>query len=144
MKENVEEEEEDVPAAEVEIRQLAFGIEKIAVDNHGGPMTISELSSALQCAPSLLHRVMRFLVHHRIFKEKPTSDGALAFEQTPISRRLIREGENSLSTLVLLQSSPAVLASWINLSTLVLTDGTSAFKEAYGKDMLNYAASNAA
>ncbi|KAB2636295.1 3'-hydroxy-N-methyl-(S)-coclaurine 4'-O-methyltransferase-like [Pyrus ussuriensis x Pyrus communis] len=38
-------------------------------------MTLLELSSALSCDPSHLYRVMRVLVHLKIFKEKPTELG---------------------------------------------------------------------
>ncbi|KAK7247250.1 hypothetical protein RIF29_42129 [Crotalaria pallida] len=39
-----------------------------AIESHGGPMTLSELSSTLGCDPSRLNRIMRFLIHRKIFK----------------------------------------------------------------------------
>ncbi|KAJ0010621.1 hypothetical protein Pint_34207 [Pistacia integerrima] len=151
-KEEQEQEQEEEAQADVEIWNYVFGFVKVAVvkcaielgiadtiENHGGPMTLSELSSALNCAPSPLHRVMRFLVHYQIFKEKPTSHGSIAFEQTPISRRFIKHGQNSMAAFVLLENGPEMVASWINLSAGVQVSGTPAFEAAHGKDIWSYA-----
>ncbi|KAJ0077343.1 hypothetical protein Patl1_35852 [Pistacia atlantica] len=148
---------EEEAQTEVEIWNYIFGFVKMAVlkcaielgiadaiENHGGPMTLSELSSTLNCAPSNLHRVMRFLVHYQIFKEKPTSQCSIAFEQTPISRRFIKHGQNSMAAFVLLESSPVMLAPWQGLGGRVLANGTSAFDSAHGKDVWAYAAEDAA
>ncbi|KAJ0078150.1 hypothetical protein Patl1_36846 [Pistacia atlantica] len=138
---------------ELEIWNYTFGFVKIAVvkcaielgiaeaiENHGGPMTLSELSSSLNCAPSSLHRIMRFLVHYRLFKETPTSHGSIAFEQTPMSRRLLTQGHNSLVALFLLESSPVMLAPWHRLGARVLAKEESAFETAHGKDLWTYTA----
>ncbi|CAN1276291.1 Acetylserotonin O-methyltransferase [Linum perenne] len=41
------------------------------IQSQESPLTLSQLASTLGCDPSLLFRVMRFLVHHRIFEEIP-------------------------------------------------------------------------
>jgi hypothetical protein len=41
-----------------------------AIESHGSPMTLSELSSALPSTPSPLYRIIRFLMHRGIFKEE--------------------------------------------------------------------------
>lgn len=150
-REEITEEEE----AEVEIWKYVFGFVNMAVvkcaielgiaeaiENHGSSMTISELSSTLNCAPPHLHRIMRFLVHLRFFKEKPSAHGLIAYQQTPLSRRLMRHGENSMAAFILLESSQVMLAPWHCLSTRVLANGTSAFDTAHGKDVWVFAAAD--
>ena len=44
-----------------------------AIERHGSPITLSDLSSTLGCASSPLYRIMRFLMHRGIFKEKLTT-----------------------------------------------------------------------
>ncbi|KAJ6310905.1 hypothetical protein OIU76_015595 [Salix suchowensis] len=112
------EEDEEEAQAEVEIWKYLFGFTNMAVvkcaielgiadaiENNECPMTLSELSSSLGCAPSSLYRIMRFLVHHNIFKEKPCSHGATAYVQTALSRRLLKKGEKSMADLLLFESS---------------------------------------
>ncbi|KAL8486720.1 hypothetical protein ACS0TY_023424 [Phlomoides rotata] len=65
-----------------------------ALEKHGGAISLSDLSSAVSCPPEPLYRIMRFLIHHRIFKRAqppPPSDGNLSpvyYAQTPLSRLL--------------------------------------------------------
>ena len=47
-----------------------------AIERHGSPITLTDLSSTLGCAPSPLYRIMRFLMHRGIFKEKITNQGS--------------------------------------------------------------------
>ncbi|XP_059647423.1 acetylserotonin O-methyltransferase-like [Cornus florida] len=151
-------EEEEESQAQVDIWKYVFGFVDMAVvkcaielgiadvlENHGGPMTLSELSSTLHCSPSALHRIMRFLVHRSIFKEGFNSKaGTIGYVQTPLSRLLMRHGKNSMAALVLLESSPAMLAPWHGLSSCVLANGSSAFEAANGEDLWGYAAANPA
>ncbi|KAL5858554.1 hypothetical protein ACOSQ3_006012 [Xanthoceras sorbifolium] len=148
-----EEEEEEEGKAEVEIWEYTFGFVKQAVvkcaielgiadaiENHGGPMTLSELSSTLSCSSSSLSRIMRFLVHHRVFREVPANHGSpTAFEHTPISRRLSSHEPTSMAALILLESSPVMLAPWHSLSVRALINGAP-FTAAHGKDVWDYAA----
>ncbi|KAG5547589.1 hypothetical protein RHGRI_013327 [Rhododendron griersonianum] len=53
-----------------------------ALETHDGPATLPDLSSAL-------HHIMRFLIHHKIFKEDPT--GCL---QMPLSRLLLTKNSD--------------------------------------------------
>ncbi|KAL5542700.1 hypothetical protein UlMin_010410 [Ulmus minor] len=114
-----------------------------AIESHGNPMTLTELSSVLGCAPSLLNRVMRFLAHNHIFKEIDTQ-GSKSYSQTPISRMLIRSVENSIAPVIFLESSPVIQASWQKLSVRVLDKMPSAFEAANGKDVWSYAVENPA
>ncbi|XP_047312290.1 acetylserotonin O-methyltransferase-like [Impatiens glandulifera] len=119
------------------------------LENHvsDSPMTLSDLSSAVGCPPSTLHRIMRYLVNRRIFCEEPIEiDGSKSkgYVPTPISRLLMRNHNKSMASFIRLQSSPFMLAPWLGLSKSVLTDCKShAFEVANGKDVWSYAEANA-
>ncbi|KAK3001807.1 hypothetical protein RJ639_022022 [Escallonia herrerae] len=115
-----------------------------ALENSEGPMSLFELSSSLGCSPPALYRIMRFLVHRGIFSEKSTSKGSTGYIQTPISRLLIKRGENSMAALVLFLSSPVLLAPWQCLSARVLACETPAFEAAHGKEIFQHAATDPA
>ncbi|MBA0771748.1 hypothetical protein Gotri_007227, partial [Gossypium trilobum] len=149
------EDEDEDEKAEVEIWNYVFGYVKIAVvkcaielgvadaiDKHGSPMTLSQLTTTLKCQPSRLYRIMRFLVHYQIFKEEPITKDSIGFALTPLSRRLSRHGERSMAAMILLQSSPVTLAPWHGLSARVLDSGNSPFETAHGKDVWSYAEEN--
>ncbi|XVF67989.1 hypothetical protein PTKIN_Ptkin10aG0166300 [Pterospermum kingtungense] len=119
--------------AEVDIWNYVFGYVKMAVakcaielgiadaiESHGCPRTLSELSSTLGCEPSRLYRIMRFLVHCQIFKEEPISQDSIGYALTPLSRRLVRDGEKSMAAFIMLESSPVMLVPGHSLSARVL------------------------
>ncbi|KAJ8764965.1 hypothetical protein K2173_010430 [Erythroxylum novogranatense] len=151
----VEEAEEE--AAAVEVWKYILGFSNIAVvkcaielgiadstQNHQGPnpITLSELASNLKCSPTSLHRIMRFLVHFRIFKEQPTTGDTIGYVQTPLSRRLLTGGENSMASFILLESSPVMLSAWHGLSASVRADGNPPFEAAHGQDLWKFAVEN--
>ncbi|KAK7252463.1 hypothetical protein RIF29_36415 [Crotalaria pallida] len=173
-----EEEEEEELQAQVDIWRYAFGFVEQAVvkcaielgiaeaiESHIGPMTLFELSSTLKCDPSLLDRIMRFLIHRKIFKaiaisqdqdslrsnlfSSTAANPALAshhgyaYAQTPLSRRLMRKGQRSMAAMILVQSSPVMQAAWHNLSAHVLAnDNHPPFEIAHGEDFWHYTAEN--
>ncbi|KAF7143950.1 hypothetical protein RHSIM_Rhsim05G0051100 [Rhododendron simsii] len=108
-----------------------------ALEAHGGPAALHDLSSTLGCSPSALHRVMRFLVHRKILKEAPAG-----YLQTPLSRLLLKNGEKSMAAILLLESSPVMLAPWHCLSDRVLANGSPAFESTHGEDIWSYAEEN--
>ncbi|CAL5402321.1 unnamed protein product [Camellia sinensis] len=114
-----------------------------ALERHEAPMTLSELSSTLECSPPALYRIMRFLVHRQVFKEDRTSQGSIRYVQTPLSRLLMKNGEKSMAPLVLLESHPVMLAAWHTLRASVLANkNSSAFETAHGEDLWSLAATN--
>ncbi|XP_047312368.1 acetylserotonin O-methyltransferase-like [Impatiens glandulifera] len=156
-KRNVEEAQ-----ARVNIWNYVFGFTDMAVvrcaidldipdilENHvaDSPMTLSELSSAIGCPPSTLHRIMRYLVNRGIFREEPIeidSSKSRGYLPTPISRLLTRNHNKSMVSFIRMESSPFMLAPWLGLSKRVLTDCKShAFEVANGKDVWSYAEANA-
>ncbi|XP_004231071.1 acetylserotonin O-methyltransferase-like [Solanum lycopersicum] len=114
------------------------------LENHQEPVPLSQLSSALGCSASSLHRILRFLINRGIFKlVSITGNGEMGYVQTPVSRLLKRDGENSMAALVLLESSPVMLAPWHYLSARVLSkENGGAFCAAHGKDLWEYAKIN--
>ncbi|KAK3001803.1 hypothetical protein RJ639_022018 [Escallonia herrerae] len=113
---------------------IELGIADV-LENHDGPMSLSDLSSALCCSPAALYRIMRFLMHRGVFKEKSTGQDVAGYVQTPLSRLLMKHGLNSMAAFVLFESSPVMLAPWHCLSARVLAAGTSAFEAAHGDDV---------
>ncbi|KAH1040468.1 hypothetical protein J1N35_042211 [Gossypium stocksii] len=149
--------EEEEAGAEVDIWNYVFGYAKLAVvkcaielgiadviENYGSPMPLPELATALRCEPSRLHRIMRFMVHYRIFKQEPINQHTVGFSSTPLSRRLIKGGEKSMVAFILLMCSPPWLASWHCLNARVLETGNniSPFEAANGKDLWSYTETN--
>ncbi|KAL5076059.1 hypothetical protein RYX36_015043 [Vicia faba] len=151
-----EKEEKEEVEAQVEIWKYIFGFVELsvvkcaiqlgiadAIENHKKPISLLELSSTLKCDPSYLNRIMRFLVHRKIFKTISTNhNNYLSYVQTPLSRRLIQNGEHSMAAFLLLESSPVMVAPWLNLSDRVLINGNPSFKKVHGEDVWRYAASN--
>ncbi|KAL2474923.1 O-methyltransferase family protein [Abeliophyllum distichum] len=144
--------------AQIDIWNYVFGFTSMAVvkcavdlgipDVLENPMTLSELSSALGCSPSALYRIMRFLIHRGIFK-KMTIDRtdqleSIFYARMPLSRLLVRNGANSMTDILLLESSLVMLAPWHRLSARALENGTSSFQAANGEELWHYAVENSA
>ncbi|KAK4403522.1 Acetylserotonin O-methyltransferase [Sesamum angolense] len=106
--------------ARVDVWKYAYGFDAMRVvkcvielglpnvlENHGSPMTLSQLSSAVGCPETSLYRILRFLTHNGIFKKlrNSTHDPASSvfYAQTPLSRLLTRD---NMGPFVLLQAGP--------------------------------------
>ncbi|KAI9075759.1 hypothetical protein K1719_042245 [Acacia pycnantha] len=124
---------------------IELNISEAIESHHDAAITLSQLSSTLNCEASMLHRIMRFLTRRNIFKQVSytTHDGEPAYANTPLSCLLIKKSEGSMAALVMLESSPVMLAPWHNLSARVRDNGTSSFEKAHGKDVWGYAQENA-
>ncbi|XP_073120197.1 flavonoid 4'-O-methyltransferase 3-like [Henckelia pumila] len=135
-KSQANEKKEEERAALLEIWKYAFAFQPLAVlkcaielqisetvERHGGSIALPDLSTALRCSPSALHRIMRYLIHHGFFQQTPTiphQESSLCYTQTPLSRLLSKDG---MAPFILLQSSPAELVSWHGLSRRVSANG---------------------
>ncbi|KAI6677530.1 hypothetical protein NL676_038326 [Syzygium grande] len=152
----VGDEDDEEAKARVDIWKYVFGftemaVVKCAIDlgiadamaSHPEPsISLSQLSSSLGCCPSSLRRILRFLVHRKIFRHHADDD---AYSQTPLSRRLLTRGENSMAAFILLESTPVMLAPWLNLSSHVAGASAEApppFVVAHGDDIWAYSAAN--
>ncbi|XP_022136086.1 3'-hydroxy-N-methyl-(S)-coclaurine 4'-O-methyltransferase 2-like [Momordica charantia] len=155
LKESTSKKEEDHEQAHVQMWNYIFGFTKMAIikcaielkiadtiESHGSPMTLSQLSSALNCSPPLLYRILRFLTHRGIFKEETTAQNLTGYAQTPLSRLLASNGNNSMAPLLLLESSPIMLASWHNLSARIKASDGTPFEATHGKDLWSYTAAD--
>ncbi|KAF3674286.1 hypothetical protein BC332_22581 [Capsicum chinense] len=147
---------EEESQAQEDIWNCIFGFTEMAVvkcaielgipdflETHQQPVSLNKLSNVLGCSASSLYRILRFLTNRGIFKEVSTENGETGYVQTHVSRLLRRDGENSMAALVLLESSPVMLAPWHYLSARVLAkENTAAFSAAHGKDVWEYAKTN--
>lgn len=120
---------------------IELGIPDI-LEAHECPMTLADLASEIGCSQSSLHRIMRFLVHYKVFQERPVSETSIGYSLTPLSRLLTRHGENSMADLVLLESSPIMLAPWHKLSAWVLGNKDLPFDSAHNNDLWGFTAAN--
>ncbi|KAI3745145.1 hypothetical protein L1987_58249 [Smallanthus sonchifolius] len=120
---------------------IELGIPDI-LENRESPMTLADLASELKCSESSLYRIMRFLIHYKVFQEKPASETSVGYSQTPLSRLLTRNGNNSMAELVLLESNPIMLAPWHKLSGWVLGNEDSPFEATHGNDLWGFVAAN--
>ncbi|XP_023554121.1 xanthohumol 4'-O-methyltransferase-like [Cucurbita pepo subsp. pepo] len=141
--------------ARLQVWQYIFGFVEMAIikcaielkigdtiDSHGGLITLPELSSSLNCSSSLLHRIMRFLVHRGIFKQEITDENLTCYSHTPLSRLLASSSDSSMAPLLLFESNPVMLAPWHSLSARIKGNEAIPFEAAHGKDMWSYAAAN--
>ncbi|RWR92396.1 O-methyltransferase, family 2 [Cinnamomum micranthum f. kanehirae] len=150
-----QQEEDEEAKAEVEIWKYIFGFADIAVvkcaielgiadaleANKPQPMTLSDLTTALGCDPSHLSRIMRFLVQRRVFGQTQLPNSTTyGYTLTPISRRLVRDGPQSMASLVLFESNPAMLAPWHAMSARVRGQEDLAFEMAHGEDVWGFLA----
>ncbi|XP_011045484.1 PREDICTED: (R,S)-reticuline 7-O-methyltransferase-like isoform X2 [Populus euphratica] len=143
---------------QVEISQLALGFAdsmalKCAVElrladiinSHGRPISLSQIAAGINSPSpdiSYLARIMRYLVRKEIFTSHPPSDGGeTLFGLNQKSRLLIHDSEQSLTSLVIMQHSPWLLAPWHCLSQSIKEGGT-AFSKAHGCEMWDLASRN--
>ncbi|XP_073029276.1 flavonoid 4'-O-methyltransferase 3-like [Primulina eburnea] len=148
--------EKEAQAAKVDIWKYVFAFTPMAVlkcaielqisetiESHGGSITLPELSVALHCSPSALHRIMRYLIYHGFFKQTRIirdHESSVCYTQTPHSRLLLKDG---MAALILLESSPVMLAPWHGLSGRAMLKGAYPFEAAHGGvDVWKYAAAN--
>ncbi|KAM1483167.1 hypothetical protein TB2_034599 [Malus domestica] len=148
-------EEEEEERAKVDVWKYVFGFVEIvvvkcaielgiadAIESHGSPMTLLELLSVLSCDHSHLYRIMRVLVHLKIFKEKPTELGPKGYAQTPLSKRLLKSGENSVAAFILLESSLVMLTPWHSLSARLQGNSNPSFEAVHEEDVWSFATAN--
>ncbi|KAL8553212.1 hypothetical protein ACS0TY_001746 [Phlomoides rotata] len=149
--------DEEEQAAKVKIWDSVFANTRLAVVNsaiqlqiadvletHGGVMTHAELSAAVGCSPPVLRRIMRYLMNRRFFKQQTDTDSSISYTQTPLSRMLLKNGSNSVAAMILLESSPVMLAPWHRLSSAASGDGSPPFVAEHGQDLWEYASADPA
>lgn len=116
------------------------------INSHGRAITLSQLASSIgSTSPgiSYLSRIMRLLVHKKIFAAHHdlNGEGETLYGLTNSSRWLLRESELSLAPLILMENHPMLMAPWHCFSQCV-KDGGIAFKIAHGKQIWDIALQN--
>ncbi|GKA72366.1 caffeate O-methyltransferase family protein [Tanacetum coccineum] len=120
---------------------IEIGIADI-LEKHESPMTLVDLALEIGCSQSSLYRIMRFLIHYKVFQEEPVSEASVGYVLTPLSRLLTKTGKHSMADLVLLESSPVMLVPWHKLSAWVLGNKELPFQAAHNTDLWGYTAAN--
>ncbi|XP_051151755.1 acetylserotonin O-methyltransferase-like [Andrographis paniculata] len=122
---------------------VELGIPDIVETCPDGTATLAELSSASGCSPDFLHRIMRFLTHHGVFKVVgiDSGDSSIAYAHTAISRLLTKD---RMAPMVLFLSSPELVNSKLSLSKFLTSKAqdSNAFEAAHGVDFLSYMVAN--
>ncbi|MCL7040866.1 hypothetical protein MKW94_011007 [Papaver nudicaule] len=129
---------------------VELGIPDI-INSHGRPVTMSEIIHSLKTTTSssssspnveYLTRVMRLLVHNRIFTSQfHQESNEVLFDLTRSSKWLLKDSEFNLSTLVLFEMDPILLKPWQYLSKCVQESGFP-FEKAYGCKIWEFALAN--
>nr|B0EXJ8.1 RecName: Full=Tabersonine 16-O-methyltransferase [Catharanthus roseus]ABR20103.1 16-hydroxytabersonine O-methyltransferase [Catharanthus roseus] len=116
------------------------------IDNHGKPITLSELTNALvpPVHPSkapFIYRLMRVLAKNGFCSEEQL-DGETEplYSLTPSSRILLKKEPLNLRGIVLTMADPVQLKAWESLSDWYQNedDSSTAFETAHGKNFWGY------
>ncbi|CAJ1976381.1 unnamed protein product [Sphenostylis stenocarpa] len=114
---------------------VQLGIPDI-INNHGKPITLPHLVSALQIAPSkadFVHRLMRFLAHNGIFDiHQSQADHDLTFSLTPASKLLVTGSGYCLSPMVLLNTDPLLMSKYHHLGEWIRGEDPTLYETALG------------
>ncbi|XWS18452.1 hypothetical protein CRYUN_Cryun32bG0044800 [Craigia yunnanensis] len=121
---------------------VQLGIPDI-IHNHGEPITLSELVSALridQTKTSCRYRLMRMLVHSGFFATTKVNkdEEKEAYVLTPFSRILLKDKINCLSPLVMAMIGPAMMTPWQFLGDWIQGTKLRPFESANGKSFWDY------
>lgn len=106
------------------------------IHSHGQPMSLSHIASKIDSpSPNVawLSRVIRFLVHKKIFTvDDNQSSGEALYGLTPSSRWLLHDQELSLAPMLLTITHPWMIAPWNEVSRSI-KEGGDPFKKANGQ-----------
>nr|BAJ05388.1 O-methyltransferase [Carapichea ipecacuanha] len=111
-----------------------------AIKQHGKPMNLSELNSALSINPSkapCIHRLMRILVTAGYFAQENE-----CFSLTSAGRHFLKDDPLNIRALVLLELHPALVKPWIALGEWFQNDDVSPFATAHGKSFWDHVTSD--
>ncbi|XAR53237.1 Trans-resveratrol di-O-methyltransferase [Bertholletia excelsa] len=122
---------------------IQLGIPDI-IHNHGRPMTLAELVTALPINPSKAQavlRLMRVLVHFNFFskekvKENDEEDG---YSLTPASRLLLKDEPLRIRPFFFPFLDQPMIAPWHHMSEWFQNDDPTPFHTAYGRGLWEHA-----
>ncbi|KAM7502868.1 hypothetical protein LguiB_001772 [Lonicera macranthoides] len=115
-----------------------------AINNHGRPMTLTELIDALPINKKKsdgIHRLMRILIHSGYFVEKETPENGqeLGYWLTPASRLVLRDEPLSITPFLQLILDPLIKKPWHYMSEWFQNEAHTPFEMAHGMTMWDYA-----
>lgn len=115
------------------------------IHNHGGPMSLSDLVSALYVRPTkaqCLGRLMRLLVHSDfLYATNNDKDNKeeIKYILTPLSRLLLKnEPQGAATPLLLLMLDQALSGPWDSLSGWFGSDDVTPFEMGNGETIWDY------
>ncbi|KAI3745332.1 hypothetical protein L1987_58443 [Smallanthus sonchifolius] len=113
------------------------------INNHGRPTTLSEISIAID-SPSInvdgLRRLMKFLVHRKVFDEMAQSEEE---ENEPLyslnhcSKWLLCDTDVTLAPLVMMRTNPVTLLP-LHVLSRSINEGGTAFKAAHREELFDF------
>ncbi|KAH1045914.1 hypothetical protein J1N35_036698 [Gossypium stocksii] len=122
---------------------LDLGILEI-IQNHGKPMTITELVVALRMLNPTkacdIYRIMRILVHSGIFARQKLENDAQeeGYVLTNSSRILLKDNPFCITPTLKATMDPVITKPWSFLSTWFQNDDHTPFATTYGKTLWDY------
>ncbi|KAM4103957.1 hypothetical protein ACJW30_06G118400 [Castanea mollissima] len=121
---------------------IEIGVPDI-IHNHGKPMTLSELITALPIHPTKalhVYRLMRILIHSGFFAPKNTNenDQEEAYVLTESSKLLLKDNPLSVTLFLLAMVDPMLTTPWNYLTTWFQNEDLTPFDTAHGKTFWDY------
>ncbi|KVI04224.1 Caffeate O-methyltransferase (COMT) family [Cynara cardunculus var. scolymus] len=119
------------------------------ISNHGRPATLSEIASGIN-SPSInmdgLGRLMRFLVHKKVFDEMPKpekgmGEGEKVYSLNYCSKWLLFDTNVTLAPMVMMRTDPSMVLPLHVLSRSIKEGGTT-FKMTHGEEMFDFSQHN--
>ncbi|KAJ9550122.1 hypothetical protein OSB04_014167 [Centaurea solstitialis] len=119
------------------------------ISNHGSPTTLSEIAAAIDY-PSInmdgLGRLMRFLVHKKVFDEmhqleNEDREGEKAYSLNYCSNWLLFDTNVTLAPMVRMRTDPSMVLPLHALSRSIKEGGTS-FKLTHGEELFDFSLLN--
>lgn len=115
------------------------------IHNHGHPITLSEIANGI-ASPSInldgLRRLMRFLVHRKIFQVGDGEGGNEdVYSLNHCSKWLLCDADVTLAPMVMMRTDPSMVLP-LHVLSRSITEGGTAFKMIHGEEMFDFSSSN--
>ena len=113
-----------------------------AIEKHGKPITLAELSTALDIHPtkaSSLNRLMRVLVHSKFFSKKKVDNGEVVFDLNTNSQLLLKDHPLSLAPFALVILDPTMTDPAHHITEWLRDGSGSPFHVAHGRSIWEHA-----
>ncbi|XP_058093546.1 (RS)-norcoclaurine 6-O-methyltransferase-like [Magnolia sinica] len=125
---------------------IELGIADI-INNHGEPITLSDLATQLPVQPTNtnnLFRIMRYLVHVKLFTKEVDDDGTVRYGLQPAAKFILKGWDRSMVPAIIAITDKDFMSPWHYLKDGLAGGRTTAFEKALGKGIWDYMAENPA